>query len=234
MINVSDFEYLPKHLAVIMDGNRRWAICQGIKEAEGYKEGGKVAYNIVQYCLELKIPYLTLYAFSMENWLRSKTEVDTLISLLYSTLCQKIDLIHDSNVKLNFIGDFSLLPEKVVEMIEKAQEATARNTGLVLTIAISYGARQEIAKAVRDIVKNNIEVNSISESTIKNFLYTKDLPELDLLIRTGDKKRLSNFLLWQSAYTELYFCNIFWPDFSYQHLAVALKDYIMRDRKYGK
>ncbi|MDD9331337.1 MAG: polyprenyl diphosphate synthase [Wolbachia sp.] len=234
MINELNFESLPKHLAIIMDGNGRWAGNQGKTKIDGYTKGSEVAYDIAKYCTTLTIPYLTLYALSTENWLRPKDETDSLLDLFYSVLISedKINFICNCNIKLNFIGNLSLLPERILEQMSRVEEFTCNNNGLSLTIAVSYGAKQEIVQAVSSIVKNNI--SCVSEDEFKKFLYTKDLPELDLLIRTGGEKRLSNFLLWQAAYAELYFCDTLWPDFSCKHLNKALKEYAKRERKYGR
>lgn len=229
-----DSKHLPKHLAIIMDGNSRWAINQGKMKIDGYRKGSEVAYNIAKYCATLTIPYLTLYAFSMENWLRPKDQTDILFDLFYSVLINedKVNFICNCNIKLNFIGNLDLLPNSILEQMRRVEEITRNNNGLLLTIAISYGAKQEIIQAISMLMKNN--VNCISEEKFEKFLYTKDLPQLDLLIRTGGEKRLSNFLLWQAAYAELYFCNTLWPNFSCKHLAKALQEYVKRERKYGR
>jgi len=229
-----DSKHLPKHLAIIMDGNSRWAINQGKMKIDGYRKGSEVAYDIAQYCATLTIPYLTLYAFSMENWLRPKDQTDSLFDLFYSVLTNedKINFICNCNIKLNFIGNLDLLPNSILEQMRRVEEITRNNNGLLLTIAISYGAKQEIIQAISVLMQNN--VNCISEEKFEKFLYTKDLPQLDLLIRTGGEKRLSNFLLWQAAYAELYFCNTLWPNFSCKHLAKALQEYVKRERKYGR
>ncbi|MDN5247603.1 MAG: polyprenyl diphosphate synthase [Wolbachia endosymbiont of Tyrophagus putrescentiae] len=222
---------LPKHLAIIMDGNGRWARNQGKAKIDGYKKGSDVAYNIAKYCASLSIPYLTLYAFSIENWLRPQDEINALLELFYSILTSE-KFTCDGNIRLNFIGNLSLLPSRILEQMKKAEEMTCNHNGLLLTIAVSYGAKQEIIQAVSVIAKNNI--GYVSEDEFEKFLYTKDLPRLDFLIRTGGEKRLSNFLLWQAAYAELYFCNTLWPNFSCKHLTKALQEYIKRERKYGR
>lgn len=234
MINELNVESLPKHLAIIMDGNGRWANNQGRVKIDGYRKGSEVAYDIAKYCTTLAIPYLTLYAFSMENWLRPKEETDHLFGLFYSVLTDedKINFICNYNIKLSFIGNLSLLPQKILDQIGKAEEITHKNDGLLLTVAVSYGAKQEIIHAISNIMKENIA--RISEDEFEKFLYTKDLPKLDLLIRTGGEKRLSNFLLWQAAYAELYFCDTLWPDFSCQDLGKALEDYTKREKRYGR
>ncbi len=229
-----NLESLPKHLAIIMDGNSRWANSQGRAKIDGYRKGSEVAYDIAKHCIALAIPYLTLYAFSMENWLRPKEETDCLFDLFYSILTDrdKVNFFHNYNIKLNFVGNLSLLPGKVLNQIKESEEMTHKNDGLLLTVAVSYGAKQEIIHAVRNITRKNIDC--VSEDEFEKFLYTKDLPKLDLLIRTGGEKRLSNFLLWQAAYAELYFCDTLWPDFSCQDLSKALEDYTKREKRYGR
>ncbi|MDF0607680.1 di-trans,poly-cis-decaprenylcistransferase [Wolbachia endosymbiont of Onchocerca gibsoni] len=229
-----NLESLPKHLAIIMDGNSRWANKQGKIKIDGYRKGSEVAYDIAKYCITLTIPCLTLYAFSMENWLRPKEEIDCIFDLLYFALTDKdkVDFICNYNIKLNFVGNLSLLPQKVFDQIKKVEEMTCKNDSLLLTVAVSYGAKQEIIHAISKIIKENID--SVSEDRFEKFLYTKDLPKLDLLIRTGGEKRLSNFLLWQAAYAELYFCDTLWPDFSCQDLSRALEDYAKREKRYGR
>lgn len=229
-----NLESLPKHLAIIMDGNGRWANNQGRAKIDGYRKGSEVAFDIAKHCTILTIPYLTLYAFSMENWLRSENETDYLFNLFYSTLTNedKMKFIYNCNIKLNFIGNLSLLPSKIFDQIKKAEEVTHKNDGLLLTVAVSYGAKQEIIHAINNVIKGNIDC--VLEKEFEKFLYTKDLPKLDLLIRTGGEKRLSNFLLWQAAYAELYFCDTLWPDFSCQDLSKALADYTKREKKYGR
>ncbi|QKX02943.1 di-trans,poly-cis-decaprenylcistransferase [Wolbachia endosymbiont of Litomosoides sigmodontis] len=225
---------LPKHLAIIMDGNIRWANSRGMVKIDAYRKGSEVAYNITKYCTALTIPYLTLYAFSMENWFRPKEETDCLFDLFYSILTDgdKVNFFYNYNIKLNFIGNLSLLPKKILDQLKKVEEMTRKNNGLLLTIAVSYGAKQEIIHAVRNITRENIDC--ISEGEFEKFLYTRNLPKLDLLIRTGGEKRLSNFLLWQAAYAELYFCDTLWPDFSCQDLSKALEDYTKREKRYGR
>ncbi|MDG7055942.1 MAG: di-trans,poly-cis-decaprenylcistransferase [Wolbachia endosymbiont of Meromenopon meropis] len=234
MINKLKVESLPRHLAIIMDGNGRWANNHGKVKIDGYKKGSEVAFNVIKYCTTLAIPCLTLYAFSIENWLRPKKEIDHLLDLFYFILNDedKISFICDNDIKLSFIGNLSLLSRKIFNQIEKIEEMTHKNNGLLLTVAISYGARQEIIYAISNIIKENF--THISEDEFEKFLFTKDLPKLDLLIRTGGEKRLSNFLLWQAAYAELYFCDILWPDFSCQDLSKALEDYTRRQKRYGR
>lgn len=229
-----NLESLPKHLAIIMDGNGRWAKNQGMVKIDGYRKGSEVAFDIAKHCTTLAISYLTLYAFSMENWLRPENETDYLFNLFYSTLTNedKMKFICNCNIKLNFIGNLSLLPSKIFDQIKKAEEVTHKNDGILLTVAVSYGAKQEIIHAINNVIKGNIDC--VLEEEFEKFLYTKDLPKLDLLIRTGGEKRLSNFLLWQAAYAELYFCDTLWPDFSCQDLTKALEDYTKREKKYGR
>ncbi|CAH2235626.1 jg18328 [Pararge aegeria aegeria] len=183
-----NLESLPKHLAIIMDGNGRWANNQGRVKIDGYRKGSEVAFDIAKHCTVLAIPYLTLYAFSMENWLRSENETDYLFNLFYYTLTNedKMKFIYNCNIKLNFIGNLSLLPSKIFDQIKKAEEVTHKNDGLLLTVAVSYGAKQEIIHAINNVIKGNIDC--VLEEEFEKFLYTKDLPKLDLLIRTGGEK----------------------------------------------
>ncbi|MCV3769414.1 MAG: polyprenyl diphosphate synthase [Wolbachia pipientis] len=229
-----NLESMPKHLAIIMDGNGRWANKHGRIKIDGYRKGSEVVYDIVKYCTTLTIPCLTLYAFSMENWLRPREEIDCIFDLFYFALTDedKVNFICNYDIKLNFVGNLNLLPQKIFDQIKRVEKMTCKNDGLLLTVAVSYGAKQEIIHAVSNLIKENIHF--ISEDRFEKFLYTKDLPKLDLLIRTGGEKRLSNFLLWQAAYAELYFCDTLWPDFSCQDLSIALEDYARREKKYGR
>ena len=229
---------LPSHIAVIMDGNGRWAKKQGKHRIFGHENGVHTVRQTVENCVKLGIDYLTLYTFSTENWKRPKLEVDTLMKLLVASLKKELKTFTKNNVKLNAIGDIESLPKKAYRELIEVMEKTSGNTGMTLTLALSYGAREEIKNAVRQIstkVKNNIiSIENIDETIINNHLYTHNLPDVDLLIRTSGEHRISNFLLWQIAYAELYFVDVFWPEFSAQHLAQALKSYQNRERRFGK
>ena len=229
---------LPKHLAIIMDGNGRWAKQKGFIRAIGHENGTKSVRETVESCAKLGIENLTLYAFSTENWKRPKLEVDTLMRLLVSSLKKEIKTLQDNNIKLNAIGSLKNLPKKVHNELLDVIEKTAHNSRMTLTLALSYGSREELVSAVTEIsdkVKNNIiSRENIDESLINEHLYTQNLPDVDLLIRTSGEQRISNFLLWQIAYAELYFIDVLWPDFSQEHLVEAIKEYQKRERRFGK
>ena len=229
---------LPKHIAVIMDGNGRWAKQQGLKRVFGHEKGTKSVRTTVESCAELGIDFLTLYAFSTENWKRPKLEVDTLMKLLVSSLRKEINTLQENNIKLNAIGSLKSLPSKVYNELIEVMEATKDNTRMILTLALSYGSREELlntVKIISDKVKNNIiSPESIDESVINEHLYTHDLPDVGLLIRTSGEQRISNFLLWQIAYAELYFTPTLWPDFRDDDLYEAIIAYQQRERRFGK
>lgn len=229
---------LPKHLAIIMDGNGRWAKQKGLIRAIGHENGTKSVRETVESCAKLGIENLTLYAFSTENWKRPKLEVDTLMRLLVSSLKKEIKTLQNNNIKLNAIGSLKNLPKKVHSELSDVINKTAHNSRMTLTLALSYGSREELITAVKEIsdkVKNNIiSCENIDESVIKEHLYTQNLPDVDLLIRTSGEQRISNFLLWQIAYAELFFIDVLWPDFSQKHLVKAIKEYQNRERRFGK
>jgi undecaprenyl diphosphate synthase len=229
---------LPKHLAIIMDGNGRWAKEKGKHRVFGHEHGVKTVRAVVENCVKIGIDYLTLYTFSTENWKRPRLEVETLMRLLVSSLRKELKTFDKNNIRLNAIGDISALPAKAQKELEEVIEKTWGNTGMTLTLALSYGSREELQSAIRAIaikVKNNIiSPENIDETIINNHLYTQNLPDVDLLIRTSGEHRISNFLLWQIAYAELYFIDVFWPDFSEHHLVEAIKNYQNRERRFGK
>jgi undecaprenyl diphosphate synthase len=229
---------LPTHVAIIMDGNGRWAKQKGKLRVFGHENGVKTVRSTVENCVRLKIEYLTLYTFSTENWKRPKLEVDTLMRLLVSSLKKELKTFIKNNVRLNTIGDITHLPKKAYKELLEVMSKTRENTGMTLTLALNYGAREELKNAVKQIadkVKNNIiSPDSIDETIINNHLYTHNLPDVDLLIRTSGEHRISNFLLWQIAYAELYFIDVFWPDFSEENLVQAIQNYQNRERRFGK
>ncbi|RTY87006.1 isoprenyl transferase [Flavobacterium sp. GT3R68] len=229
---------LPKHLAIIMDGNGRWAKQKGLLRAFGHESGTKSVRTTVETCARLGIENLTLYAFSTENWNRPKLEVDILMKLLISSLKNELKTLQDNNIQLNSIGNLDLLPKSAQKELQEVITKTKSNTRMVLTLALSYGSREEIVNAVKNIsdkVKNNIiSIDSIDESIINQHLYTQNLPEVDLLIRTSGEHRISNFLLWQIAYAELYFTEVLWPDFKEEDLYEAIISYQKRERRFGK
>ena len=229
---------LPKHIAIIMDGNGRWAKQKGMLRAFGHENGTKSVRQTVETSAELGIENLTLYAFSTENWNRPKLEVQTLMRLLVSSLKKEISTLQNNNIKLTAIGALDTLTKKVHKELFEVIEKTKQNTRMTLTLALSYGSREEIINTVKEIsikVKNNIiSPENIEESIINEHLYTQNLPDVDLLIRTSGEQRISNFLLWQIAYAELYFTDILWPDFTKQHLYEAIIEYQKRERRFGK
>ena len=228
----------PKHIAIIMDGNGRWAKKLGKLRIFGHKNGTKAVRTTVETCAKIGIKYLTLYAFSTENWNRPKYEVKTLMQLLISSLKDEIDTLINNNIRLKSIGNISSLPKKVHEELSHVIEVTESNSGMVLNLALSYGSRDELTNCMKEIgskiKKNIISLEKIDETVINQHLYTRNLPDVDLLIRTSGEKRLSNFLLWQLAYSELYFTDVLWPDFTDQHLHEAIENYQKRERRFGK
>jgi len=229
---------LPKHLAIIMDGNGRWAKQKGMLRAFGHENGTKSVRKTVEATAELGIENLTLYAFSTENWNRPKLEVQTLMKLLVSALKKEIKTLQKNNIKLAAIGNLEDLPKKAHRELLEVIDKTKTNNRMTLTLALSYGSREEILNTVKKIaikVKNNIiSPESIDESVINEHLYTQNLPDVDLLIRTSGEQRISNFLLWQIAYAELYFTETLWPDFTKQNLYEAIIEYQKRERRFGK
>jgi undecaprenyl diphosphate synthase len=229
---------LPKHLAIIMDGNGRWAKQKGLLRALGHENGTKSVKTTVETCAKLGIDNLTLYAFSTENWSRPKLEVDTLMKLLVSSLKKEFKTLQENNIRLNSIGNVSKLPSSILTELNEVIEKTKNNNRMTLTLALSYGSREELLNVVKNIsdkVKNNIiSIDAIDESIINQHLYTHNLPDVDLLIRTSGEHRISNFLLWQIAYAELFFTDVLWPDFTDQHLYEAIISYQKRERRFGK
>ena len=229
---------LPQHLAIIMDGNGRWAKQKGFLRALGHENGTKSVRKTVEACAKLGIENVTLYAFSTENWNRPKLEVNTLMQLLVRSLKNELQTLQDNNIKLNTIGNLDKLPKNIQKELNEVIEKTKTNSRTVLTLALSYSAREELLNAVKIIsnkVKNNIiSADSIDESIINQHLYTHNLPDVDLLIRTSGEHRISNFLLWQIAYAELYFTDVLWPDFTEEHLYEAIISYQKRERRFGK
>ena len=229
---------IPKHTAIIMDGNGRWAEQKGMPRIFGHQNGVTAVRKIVEAASKFDIKYLTLFTFSVENWDRPTSEVDTLMGLLVQTLKDEFEDMFKNNIKLNAIGDLDSLPNEVREELYTIIESTKGNTGMTLTLALSYGGKQEIFKAVKEIsekVKNDIIcLDNFDDSVINDHLYTSDLPDVDLLIRTSGEKRISNFLLWQIAYAELYFTDVYWPDFKEEDLEKAIVEYQNRERRFGK
>ncbi len=227
-----------QHIAIIMDGNGRWAKRKGLPRAAGHKKGAETVKEITRAAGDLGIKYLTLYAFSTENWQRSKEEVDTLMGLLREYLKSNLTELKENNVKIRFIGERDMLDKDIVDSMEKLEAETAANDAMTLCIALSYGSRQEIIGAVRKVAalakRGDISVNDIDIRMFSDMLYTKDMPDPDLLIRTSGEQRVSNYLLWQLAYTEFYFTDTFWPDFSKKELENIIQNFNSRERRYGK
>jgi undecaprenyl diphosphate synthase len=231
-------ERLPRHIAIIMDGNGRWAKKLGMMQVLGHKQGVNVVREITEEAAQLGIQYLTLYAFSTENWNRPKEEVDALMSLLVNTIVSETDTLMKNNVQLLSIGDLNRLPNDAKRNIQDCIAKTSSNTGLKLVIALSYSARWEIIQAVKNIaqsVKNEeMQIEQIDEQVFSSALTTKEMPDPDLLIRTSGELRISNFLLWQLAYAELYFTDCLWPEFTKEEFYKAIVEYQGRERRFGK
>ena len=220
------------HLAIIMDGNGRWANQKNQQRVFGHEKGAQTAKKIIDNCVKRGIPHLTLYTFSKENWSRPKHEIDTLMILLSKMLKNETENMLRNNIRFNIVGKIGDLPLKTRDWVSSTLEKTKNNTGLVLTLALSYGGRQEIVDAVNSLIKSEVKI--INEEILKNHLYCPEMPDPDMIIRTGGEYRLSNFLLWQSAYAEIYVCSKNWPDFDENELDKALKEYENRNRTFGK
>ncbi len=233
----ADRRPLPTHIAIIMDGNGRWAKSRGLPRTAGHKKGADALRRVLDSCRDAKIEYLTVYAFSSENWKRPEDEIKDLMQLLRHYLKHELPELHKNNIRLRFIGDFSKLDTDIRGSMNEAMALTAGNTAFNFTVALSYGARQEIVRAARTLAEavksGKLAPDAIDESAFAAALDTHDMPEPDLLIRTGGEHRISNFLLWQSAYTEFYFTPALWPDFDAAHFNDALGEYAKRERRYG-
>ncbi len=238
IIQSVDRNKLPRHIAIIMDGNGRWAKERGEDRVYGHHEGVLSVREIVNACGDIGIEYLTLYAFSTENWNRPKEEVDALMELLVNTIRKEVDELKNNNVRLHVIGDFDSLPEICRKELNEAKEITSTNTGLNLILALSYSSRWEIVEAAKrialDTVNGIIKPEDVNEDLFHNYLNTAPFPDPELMIRTSGEYRISNFLLYQLAYAELYFTNVHWPEFRKQHLYEALLNYQQRERRFGK
>lgn len=232
-----DLENMPTHIAIIMDGNGRWAKSRFLPRTAGHKAGVETIRKVVKEADRLGIQYLTLYAFSTENWKRPKLEVDALMNLLVTYLRNEIDELHKNNVKLTAVGDFEKLPEACVKELHSAMDKTKDNTGVHLNLALNYGGRNDIREAVVEIAKEykegKMSLEDITEERIKKHLSTGEIPDPDLVIRTSGEQRLSNFLLWDIAYSEFYYTDIHWPDFDGEELEKAIYAYQKRDRRFG-
>lgn len=232
-----DLNNIPKHIAIIMDGNGRWAKEKKLPRTFGHKAGVETIREVVRECGELGVKYLTLYAFSTENWKRPKEEVNTLMKLLVEYLRKELSELSSENVVVNYIGDISKLPAICQEELIRAYNNTKNNKGLVLNLALNYGGRNELLNAIKNIYaeiqKGSLSIEEINEDIINNYLYTKNMPDPDIIIRTAGEQRLSNFLLWQCAYSEFWYTDVKWPDFSKDDLKIAIYNYQNRDRRFG-
>ena len=233
-----DVDKLPKHIAVIMDGNGRWAKNQGKMRVFGHEQGVLSVKDVVEGCVEIGIKFLTLYAFSTENWHRPKEEVDALMQILISTINKETDTLNKNNVKLNAIGNIESLPQECIDDLNEAMSKTAHNEKCTLTLALSYSAKWEILEAAKKVAKavkeDNLELNQITEDFFESKLTTLNIPDPELMIRTSGEHRISNYLLWQMAYTEFYFTDVLWPDFRRENFFEAIVDYQKRERRFGK
>lgn len=228
---------LPRHIAIIMDGNGRWAQNRGLPRVAGHRAGVESLKHIIEFCSEINISYLTVYAFSTENWKRPKEEINTLMNLIIEYIERELDVLDKNGVKINPIGILEELPHNTLRCIEKASKKTKDNNKLVLNVALNYGGRAEITQAVKSICQKvtdgEYNIEDINENLISSFLFTPNMPDPDLMIRPSGEMRLSNFLLWQLAYSELWVTNVLWPDFTPQHLINAIYDFQNRDRRFG-
>ena len=228
---------LPQHLAIIMDGNGRWAKERGLPRSAGHKEGAKSVRRVITSCLDFNIPILTIYAFSTENWKRPKQEIVYLLKLFERFLSKEKANLIKNNIKINFIGRLNNLPDSLTEKMKELHESTISNNKLILNVAINYGGRAEIVDALKSIAlkikEKKLNIEEINENTIKDNLYTHNLPDPDLLIRTAGEMRISNFMIWQIAYTELWVTPVYWPDFDENNLIEAIRNFQKRVRKYG-
>ena len=233
-----DLNNLPRHVAVIMDGNGRWAKERGRPRIFGHQNGVRAVRAISEAAAELGVKYLTLYAFSTENWNRPRMEVNALMHLLVDTVRKEIDTLQENSIKLNAIGEIEKLPKKTYLALNEGIRKTAHNTRMTLTLALNYSARWEIIQAAKkvatDVKNENLTTEQITKDVFENYLVTRDLPDPELMVRTSGELRISNFLLWQLAYAELHFTDVFWPDFTKEHLYEAIIDYQSRERRFGK
>ena len=223
-----------KHIAIIMDGNRRWAKERNLPSAVGHKKGVEALKNTLRACNDFGVKYLTVYAFSTENWNRKQDEVDYLMELVAITLTNELTEMHNEGVQIRFIGDLSRFSDKLQKILANAVETTKNNTGVMLQIALNYGARDELTNAVKKVVESGISADKVTPELISSYLYTANVPDPDVLIRTGGEQRISNYLLWQIAYSEIIIKSEFWPEFGKELLAESIQEFGKRQRRYGK
>ena len=224
---------IPAHVAIIMDGNGRWAKQRGLPRLAGHQAGTENLRRIIKACVEFGVKYLTIYAFSTENWGRPKEEVEGLLKILESVIEKELSELNQEGVKLKHIGRLEKLPQGLREKVQAAIELTKNNDRLTVVVAFNYGGRDEILHAVQEIVSDKVPANQITEQTISEYLFTRDIPDPDLIIRTSGEMRLSNFLIWQAAYSELFITPVYWPDFGKEELKNALESYCQRNRRFG-
>ena len=224
---------LPRHIAIIMDGNGRWAAARALPRTAGHAAGAETFRRVATYCKDIGIEYLTVYAFSTENWKRSADEVAAIMSLLEKYLYESLEKMERDKVKMKFLGDTTVLSPKLQDLIAQTEELSKKFEGVQVNVCLNYGSRDEILRAVKDIIDNNVKSSDLSEETFSKYLYTVDIPDPDLIIRPSGEIRVSNFLLWQSAYCEYYFTDTLWPDFNERELDRAIVEYQARDRRYG-
>lgn len=233
-MELKDTSRIPNHIAIIMDGNGRWAKQKGYDRIYGHSNGVESVRESIKAAREFNVKYLTLYAFSTENWNRPKEEVNALMDLLVTTIISEIEELEENDVRLKTIGNLTLLPENCRKTLKDAEDCTSSNKGLTLILALSYSSRWEITSAVQEIVKKGYAHNEITEELVSSYLNTAGIPEPELLIRTSGEQRISNFLLWQIAYTEFYFTEVHWPDFKRDEFIKAILEYQNRERRFGK
>lgn len=230
---MTDKSNIPTHIAIIMDGNGRWAKKRLMPRSVGHKAGADMLKRIVRKCNDMGVKYLTVYAFSTENWKRPSEEVSLLMGLIVTYLQKEVKEMNENNVRIGAIGDIEKLPKKAYDELKKAMEITKDNTGVVFSLALNYGFRDDLSHAIRNMMKENIDIEKIDDETVKKYLYTSYMPDPDLIIRTGGEIRLSNFMLYEASYSEFYFCDTLWPEFDEEQLCKAIYEYQQRDRRFG-
>ena len=230
---MTDGSNIPNHIAIIMDGNGRWAKKRLMPRSVGHKAGADMLKRIVKKCNDLGVKYLTVYAFSTENWKRPSEEVSLLMGLIVTYLQREVKEMNENNVRIRAIGDIEKLPQKAYDELKKSMDITKDNTGVVFSLALNYGFRDDLSHAIKNMMKDNIAIDDIDDDTVKKYLYTSYMPDPDLIIRTGGEIRLSNFMLFEASYSEFYFCDTLWPEFDEEELCKAIYEYQQRDRRFG-
>ena len=230
---MTDKSNIPTHITIIMDGNGRWAKKRLMPRSVGHKAGADMLKRIVRKCNDMGVKYLTVYAFSTENWKRPDEEVSLLMGLIVTYLQKEVKEMNENNVRIGVIGDIEKLPKKAYDELKKAMEITKDNTGVVFSLALNYGFRDDLSHAIKNMMKENIDIEKIDDETVKRYLYTSYMPDPDLIIRTGGEIRLSNFMLYEASYSEFYFCDTLWPEFDEEQLCKAIYEYQQRDRRFG-